>query len=204
MALQNEILRILSDTDSALTTTSLQQRCAAAVSKFSVNEVLYSLREQGLVQFTPGSPPLWRIPCPLLQVPVFSPPDSSVLIILDLGNVHCCLAKLLPYAAKGALEVKAYADFTFSGYGVNPPLCESNVSVFRADTPTKNSADVQIIWELSRYVLEKTTKEPHRRIQVFVCTRDLGFLRLKALVEENPQHSLDFVVNWEALKMHIE
>ncbi len=168
--------------------------------KVVVNRALYALRDKGEVLFTPGSPPSWKLAS---LSPDALPPRSAAHrthCIIDLGNVHDCLQKLEPYAAAGALTVAAYADLAFSGYGIVPPLKCNNVAVFQADTPDRNSADVQIIWDVCRLV----AASPGDPLHVLIATKDLGFMRLQRLVQERPHHKLTFVTGWEALKLHIE
>jgi hypothetical protein len=107
---------------------------------------------------------------------------------------------LVPYAQRGLLTVAAYADLAFAGYGVVPPLHAKNVTVFQADTPDKNSADVQIIWDISRL----TQQRANSSLQLYVASKDLGFRRLQHLVNAHATHNLVFVTSWRDLRVHIE
>lgn len=118
---------------------------------------------------------------------------------MDLGNTHDCLQELLPYARAGHLDVRAYADLAFNGFGVNPPLDEPGVTVKRASTAEKNAADVDMIWDLAE--LLSKPGQPH--YSVIVATKDQGFRRLKALAEDRG-HRLEFVTGWSELRHHVE
>ena len=175
-----------------------------------VNRCLYQLRASGRVQYLEGSPPSWRVlPAPGVPsqpAPPSAPAERSRLhCIIDLGNCHDCLKNLLDYARGGSLTVAAYADLAFAGFGVVPPLDVPNVRVFRATTPDKNSADVQIIWDVSRLVLEAPPAGAPAGLHIIVATKDLGFQRLKALVDgESPDHALTFVTDWASLRLFVE
>jgi hypothetical protein len=130
--------------------------------------------------------------------------EPYVLVIIDLGCSHDVLANVIPYAEQGEMEVRAYADLAFNGFGLNPKVECKNFSLFHAKTADKNSADVALIWDVSRFVQRMSLEEPSREVQIYVCTRDLQFQSLKALVEENPLHTLTFCINWETLRCHVE
>jgi len=176
-------------------------------SKLELNRCLYNLKETGVLEYLAGTPPLWRLspakPSPDMGHSKAAEELETVLhVVVDLGNVHCCLQHLVEYARAGLLTVSAYADLAYSGYGVSPPLEATNVRVYQSDTADKNSADVQIIWDVSR--LLQRAELQSQKLQILVATKDLGFQRLKALVEESGDHSLVFVTNWSTLKLHIE
>jgi hypothetical protein len=46
---------------------------------------------------------------------------TSIVVIVDLGNVHDCLKRLLPLVEARRFRVRAYADLQYNGIGVNPP-----------------------------------------------------------------------------------
>ena len=192
----------------------LRRRLHPAPAKLGLNRVLYALHKEGRVDFAAGFPPSWRMRG---MIPDGGAPsagdlceteDTLVHVIVDLGNCHDCLHNLVEYAERGALRVCAYADLAFGGFGVargtGPALSAPNVQVWQSDTPDKNSADVQIIWDVSRLVDRVGTEQPGQRLHIIVATKDLGFQRLKTLVNMNSLHTLTFVTNWNALRLHIE
>ena len=121
------------------------------------------------------------------------------LVVVDLGNTHDCLQELLPYARAGQLEVRAYADLAFNGFGVTPPLTDApNVVVKQATTAEKNAADVDMIWDLAAML---SHSEPV--YFVAIATKDQGFRRLKALAEANG-HRLEFATGWSELRHYVE
>lgn len=176
--------------------------------KLAVNKVLYSMKEAGIVRCTTDTPPIWQLIRPaaeaeMADVEAACPPPLTHCVV-DLGNTHDCLPNLLPYAARGLLTVSAYADMAFRGYGISPSVSVENVCVYQSDTPHKNSADVQIVWDICRLVEKLERESPARRCHIYIATKDMGFMRLKALVERNKLHSITFVTNWQTLRMHIE
>jgi hypothetical protein len=124
--------------------------------------------------------------------------------VVDLGNVHDCLRPLLPHAAAGLLTVAAYADMAYNGFGVCPPVAGRNVSVFQADTSDKNSADVQMIFDIALLSSDRRTRRPDEPLHIIVASKDLGFRSLQRLVERHDAHRLTFVTNWSALRLYIE
>jgi hypothetical protein len=73
-----------------------------------------------------------------------------------------------------------------------------NVYMFRATTSDRNSADVQLIWDLAVLL----SSSPERR-NVIIATKDLGFRSLKSICELLG-HSLTFVTDWNTLRNYIE
>lgn len=168
--------------------------------KKEVNAVLYKLVSDARAERMEGSPPTWR------AVPArFSPRapqtrgtnEERLIVLVDLGNVHDSLDKLIPYAEAGQLEVVAYADLAYDGYGVRPPLQKQNVEVRRADTPDKNAADVDLIWDVAMH------SQSGPLLHFIVCTKDQGFRRLERKVSE-AGHRMTFVTRWEELRIFIE
>jgi hypothetical protein len=213
--LQTLVLRVLKDSYEGgiklgISTNAIRKHCSSEVSKLQLNQLLYALKDSEQVDFTPGSPPLWRHKPPLgasaaaASVTPAADDEPLVLVLIDLGNTHCILQNLLPYAEQDLMEVRAYADLAFAGFGVKPSLNCKNVMVFHAKTADKNSADLQLIWDLSRYVQKLGIEQPTRSLQVYVGTKDLQFQSLKSLVEDNPLHKLTFCTDWDTLRMHIE
>jgi hypothetical protein len=196
------------------TAAHLRRRLHPAPAKLGLNRVLYALHKEGHVDFAAGSPPSWRMRG---VIPDGGAPqagdlceteDAVLHVIVDLGNCHDCLYNLVEYAERGALTAHAYADLAFGGFGVargtGPALSAPNVQIWQSDTPDKNSADVQIIWDVSRLVDRVRTEQPGQRLHIIVATKDLGFQRLKTLVNANPLHTLTFVTNWCTMRLHIE
>ena len=131
--------------------------------------------------------------------------NKLAVAIIDLGNVHDCLANLEPYAAADHVTVAAYADLAFAGYGIAPKVSGRNIFVFQADTPDRNSADIQIVWDVSRLVDHWShAHPPSESLHIFVATKDQGFRRLQTLVEHQSPHRLTFVRGWEDLRAYIE
>lgn len=166
--------------------------------KAKTNRALYTLKDQMMVGYSEGTPPMWN--ALVTQSSCENTQTNQLHVIVDLGNCHDCLKELERYAEKGIVTVAAYADFAFRGYGVQPKVQAANVKVYQADTTDKNSADVQIIWDTSRIVLESAKPTMH----IIVATKDLGFQRLRTLVGEREGYALTFVTNWEDLRNHIE
>jgi len=121
----------------------------------------------------------------------------KVVALVDLGNTHDCLQRLVPLAEAGVVLVRAYADCSFSGYGVRPPLIASNCVVVQADGADRNAADVELIWDVVRLC---TASAPDERYIFIVATKDQGFRHLKRCVESSGCHVLNFVANWPALE----
>ena len=208
--LRSVVLGGLAQVGGWATAASLRPSLQGEPSKTSLNEILYAMKTEGLVEFSDGFPPTWRLrpqpaPRPLPRATLGGRDADPLLhVVVDLGNCHDCLQNLLQYAEDGAVTVAAYADLAFAGFGVSPSISARNVQVFQADTPDKNSADVQIIWDVSRFVDRVRSEDPARQLHILVATKDLGFRRLRTLVETNPLHKLTFVTNWHALRVHVE
>ena len=196
------LLNVLAAKGGWATATEICSAFPPGTEKITINRNLYALKQQGLVEYLDEKPPRWR--APQKAAPAQPQAGGKIHCVVDLGNTHDCLKNLEPYAASGLLTVGAYADLAFAGYGVCPHLAVRNISVFHADTPDRNSADVQIIWDICRLVEQWRRDEPEQLFHILVATKDLGFLRLKALVERYPLHRLTFVTGWDALRLYIE
>jgi hypothetical protein len=155
----------------------------ACIPSVDVAASLQGLRQSGLVETADG---LWKR-CTFRD-------RQDVIVVVDLGNVHDCLQKLAPLAEAGELQVRAYADLQYNGYGVNPPFESPGCVVFRAATPHKNAADTKIIWDISR--LCSLALQP---LRILVVTKDNGFRHLRELAEESG-HSLTFAQDWPSLR----
>jgi hypothetical protein len=161
------------------------------------NRTLYALLKTGEVFKEGSSPPFWNV-LPL-GAPSSSPTEPRRLAVVDLGNTHDCLRELLPYARAGAIEVRAYSDLAYNGFGVTPPLTDvPGVSVHQATTAEKNAADVDMIWDLAELLGPGKPK-----YFVAVATKDQGFRRLKALAEARG-HRLEFAAGWSELRYYVE
>lgn len=208
--IQELVSEVMSATKKRYTSTELHDLLAPdhSLQRVEVNVALYALQGKGLVCSTEEIPPKWStasIPMDALdQKDGGSDRRVAIYCIVDLGNTHDCLQCLLPYAERGIVKVMAYADMAFRGYGVCPAIAVPNVHVFQSDTPDKNSADVQIIWDVCKLLEGMKQERSTRQCLFLVATKDMGFLRLKALVEQNPLNSLVFVTNWQALRVYIE
>lgn len=210
--LENAVRSILGAGDAPLTSSEICSELQAGARRLDVNVALHALKTKGLARCTGDAPPRWSA---VREQPEGEQPEGEprapggdgeelMYCIVDLGNTHDCLQRLIPYAERGAVRVMAYADMAFRGFGVCPAVDAPHVSVFQSDTPDKNSADVQIIWDVCK-ILETARREcPGCALRFLVATKDLGFTRLKALVEQGGLHSLTFVTNWQALRVHIE
>ena len=209
---QHILQRMLSD-GSWSSACDIFQRLSCSLSgasKVSVNQTLYELLREGKVECTNSTPPLWRLaPKTPQERLAFSTEgcqfsQENLICMIDLGNTHDCLRPLETYAAMNMLTVFAYADLAYAGYGVNPRVFKDNVNIFQADTPDKNSADVQIIWDTCRIVQKEEERQGKRALHILIASKDLGFLRLKHLVEKNPLHKLTFVRNWPEMRCYVE
>lgn len=197
-ALAQEITEILLHHEN-LTAKEIHERIGTKVTRTDINLCLHeTLAKQGLVVCSQDTPPRWR----MSFSSGVNPASLSVktIVLVDLGNVHDCLKSLIPYAQQGSLEVYAFADFAFQGFGVNPPLlpCE-RLHLIQAKTADRNAADLELIWTVARYCFEA---EPGS-CRFFVATKDAGFQSLAAKAEQYG-HSLTFVTSWASLRLHIE
>lgn len=174
--------------------------------KLEINRALYALQRAGSVERTESTPPLWHIKraaegAGASGSDARAPLVRDTLVVVDLGNQHDCLGNLVSYAQNGLLTVRAYADRGFNGFGINPRLDGPNLEVRRATSSSRNSADVLLIWDLSRAMLEASSAG--KCLNIIVATKDLGFQALRDLAEADG-HALVFVQGWEELKLHVE
>jgi hypothetical protein len=119
---------------------------------------------------------------------------TSIVVIVDLGNVHDCLKRLLPLVEARRFRVRAYADLQYNGFGVNPPHEAGLFSVFQATSPHKNAADTKLIWDVA--LLCKASESP---LRIIVATKDNGFRHLQELAQ-GAGHSLSFAQDWRSLQ----
>lgn len=187
------------------TSTALAISRAVGCTRQEANQVLYSLLENHKVTKSADSPPQWsRVVVESCTTPA-APKDSNEprrVVVVDLGNTHDCLKELLPYARAGDIDVRAYADLAFNGYGVNPPLVEPGVTVCRANTADKNAADVDMIWDIAQLLGTAAPSRPQQYF-VIVATKDQGFRRLKSLAEKSGNR-LEFAASWADLRLYVE
>ena len=97
-------------------------------------------------------------------------------MIVDLGNIH----DLLPIVDKNRelfekYVVFGFCDLHFNGYGVNP--VSSHSEIIRAGG-SKNAADVNIIWHISRLCSEDI-------YSFHVVTKDKGFTEVESLCKRS-------------------
>jgi hypothetical protein len=116
------------------------------------------------------------------------------IVMIDLGNVHDVLPAIEHHL--DTVQVYAFADYGYTGRGVNPPA-KKGVYVFQSKTRDKNAADVRLICEIWGLVCTTTV-----RLDLFVATKDNGFLCLKDMVEEKG-HTLTFVKDWAELAQRL-
>jgi len=201
-SLDSLVLNYLSKLGGHETIAATELASSLGVSAFSLALMLEDLHDRGLVnrinEQIPGVPVRWRLTAPIMM-PASSSNESSIriVVLVDLGNTHDCLAKLVPLAEAGVLKVRAYADCKYSGFGVRPPLVATNCTVVQADGTDRNAADVELIWDVARMCFAPGPTEGYIFI---VATKDLGFLHLKRCVETLKRHSLRFVSNWSTLE----
>lgn len=172
-----------------------------------VNRTLYRLEELNQTRKDATTlPPVWSIvvahevETTTTTAAGASPPP---LAVVDLGNVHDTLKELVPYARAGAVDVEAFADRAFNGYGVKPSIDGiPNVRVHRAEGRDRNAADIELVWRMCE-ILPDATAHPELARTVVVATKDQGFQALKDLVRRRG-HSLTFVTCWAEMRDIIE
>lgn len=184
--------------EAGVTAPTLAQRLTA--STFAVTRGLEELQRRGRVErlasSSQGMPVRWRASADAAPPPTLAAPN--VVVLVDLGNTHDCLAHLVPLAEAGVVLVRAYADCSFAGYGVRPPLQATNCVVVQATAPDRNAADVELIWDVAG--LCAASSRGFHGYHFLVATKDQGFRYLKQCVESSGVHSLSFVADWPALE----
>lgn len=179
---------------SLLSTTPISE------AKTAINKILYSLLKQKNVTQSNDTPPKWSINnnnLSNLKTEEKSCHEPKLIILIDLGNTHDCLKNLVPYTAQPNIDIYAFADRAFNGYGVNPHA-PSPITVFQATTPDKNAADLELIYICLKLIL--TTPFTYHFV---VASKDQGFHSLQNIVERHG-HKLHFVTNWEQLRQYVE
>lgn len=163
------------------TLSELAQR--SGVPSVDVSAALQELRQSGVVEAQGG---LWKR-CASVE-------SRDVIVVVDLGNVHDCLQKIAPLAEAGELQVRAYADLQYNGFGVNPPFDAPGCVVFKAQSPHKNAADTQMIWDVAQLCSVSA-----RPLRLLVVSKDNGFRHLRELAED-AGHRLTFAQDWASLR----
>lgn len=167
-----------------------------------VNRWLYLQAQQGVTKQIPGTPPTWflaRSPEQKSEVKLLQ--ASKTIVVLDLGNIHDALKPLESYLdTRKDLEIMAYADKAYNGYGVSPP---ANAKVYFWHNPgmMRESTDVKLISDVAIRLHNSGS------CHVIVATLDKVVAALKPIIEENSEktgHKCTVVGRWEELKLHIE
>lgn len=101
---------------------------------------------------------------------------TNQILIVDLGNIH----DLLPIVDKqrdifDRYTVWGFCDLHYNGYGVNPLSTHSEI--IRAGG-SKNAADVNIIWHISRMCSEA-------KYTFHIVTKDKGFTEVESLCKRS-------------------
>lgn len=169
---------------------SLQELCdLAEASALDVSEELQALASEGLALGDGCG--RWRRSG---VAPAQDAAPKVPIVIVDLGNVHDCLKKLLPLADAGVVQVKAYADLHYNGFGVRPPLDNRNCRVIRSLTSHKNAADTKLVWDVACLCSDNPSP-----LQIYIITKDNGFRHLQELARELG-HSVAFAEDWDSFK----
>lgn len=104
---------------------------------------------------------------------------AYIYIIVDLGNIHNFLPfadQHLDYFTEPGMEIVAFADHHFNGYGINSDTrCLRKVSMHVSGS-SRNAADCAMIWFIARNTIEK--KQPCR---FYILTKDKGFREIELL-----------------------
>lgn len=171
---------------------TLQQLAAASsIAITDLSEQLVALSEKGLVERRDGR---WkRVEAGISH----ATNPATPLVIVDLGNVHDCLQRLAPLAEAECVEVWAYADLHYNGFGIQPPLRSKGVRVEQARVTHKNAADTKLIWDLALFCKSSAPRT------IFIATKDNGFRHLQELAEQLG-HRVVFCENWASFKASFE
>lgn len=174
------------------------------VVRSEVNRALYRELIGKVVADETQLPPLWSVASKSQTDDDAKQKDDEAslgkTVMVDLGNVHDCLPKLVPYAQSGDIEVVAYADVGFSGYGIKPPA-PPPIVVKQASSFHKNAADIDLIFDLAVMGMQLNQKGVRRHF--IIATLDKGFYSIKEKLEALG-HKVKFVTNWDDLRMEIE
>jgi hypothetical protein len=197
------ILSLLSDP--SVQKVSLELARELATSKLVVNQRLYALESRGFLMRDGSTPPRWRRR-PEERSAVQSThreiaQSTSLVVVLDLGNVHDCLERLLPYSRAGLLTVHAFADLGSRCFGIVPSVAhEPGCTVYQATTPNRNEADVNLIWKIAEWCCSVSRDTP---LNIIVVTKDQGFRGIEELAAK-AGHKLVFCDGWDTLRAFVE
>ena len=109
--LRADILRAL--VPGGLTAVDLAKQFESYYTKASINDCLYRMEGDAVRKTVGGPRPMWHLAGG-------APPDPGppTIVLVDLGNVHDCLAPCVRYVADGLVRATyAFADYHFNGYG---------------------------------------------------------------------------------------
>lgn len=166
---------------------------ALGKNKHATNQILYDLLKKGQVRKTEDWPPVWSA----VEVSAMTaPPGNKVIVFLDLSNMPY-LKQMVPYLERGLVEVHAFADLCFNGYGISPPLEVPGLQLSHSKSGNKNASDVELIWKAATLLTSVKDRE------VYVLTKDHGFLHLRDLIEELG-HKCTFCASFEDFICHVE
>jgi len=157
-----------------------------------INRILYKLSEEGKVSSTTDLPALWSLPSESKES------VSKPVVMIDLGNVHDILQKIEPYSKKGLVNVYAFCDLAYNGFGVKTKV-DPSITVFQATTPDRNAADLHMIWKIAEICIYN--KYPGS--DILILTRDQGFRTLETITKQYG-YKVSFLTSWEELRNFIE
>jgi hypothetical protein len=122
----------------------------------------------------------------------YSEDQPHVMVIIDLGNVHDCLQKIVPYVESRSCDVRAYADKMSNCYGIKPRINNKHIDIRIASDSHRNAADIEMVWDCA--TLSPTYS--------YVClvTKDLGFQTLVTKLRQDGR-KVDLVHSWEELSV---
>lgn len=116
--------------------------------------------------------------------------NPTLLILIDLGNVHNCLKNILPYVESRCCDVRCYADQMSNCFGISPKVDNPHVKVTVASDNHKNAADTEMIWDCATL--------PSIYTDICLVTKDLGFQTLVTKLRQTDR-KVTLVHNWENL-----
>jgi hypothetical protein len=204
----DEVLLLALKTNGPMTAFKLSKVLCPEAERAIVNRKLYTLLNSNKVSRDSSVPPVWRASCPPTSFSGITPLLETTtlaipLAVVDLGNVHDTLRELVPYARSGLVQIEAFADRAYNGFGVKPLLDDvPGLRVHRAQGTDRNAADIELVWFLCETLPDATIALEHSR-HVVVATKDQGFQSLRDLVQRRG-HRLTFVTQWSEMREFIE
>ena len=201
--------------DNSLGLTAADLCHVHAIDKKATNQALHRLLTGNKVRKIEGYPPRWMsFSHPAAQAeesPSGQESSHIPLVVLDLGNCHF-IPELEPYVKAGLIQLRAYADLAYNG--PRPDEACAGTYYYHADEAHKNTADVQMIWELAQMACLKAAVDLSAHVnlpkhitrlprQVIVVTKDQGFRHVGQLISECGCHC-EFVSTMESLKLFID